>query len=107
VIEAWYFDGCPNHEGFVPRRRAVLDAAGVVEPIHERAVETDAARAHGFLGPPTLRIDGVDVDSTAARRTDYGLQCRLYPTEDGLRGSPPDKWILAALRGRTEGLAVG
>jgi hypothetical protein len=108
MIEVLYFDGCPNHEGFVPHLRALLDTAGVDDPIHERAVETDAdAHPQRFLGSPTLRIDGVDVDPTAAQRTDYGLQCRLYPTEDGLRSIPPDEWILAALQRRASGLAAG
>ncbi|MEV0807777.1 hypothetical protein [Micromonospora sp. NPDC050200] len=108
MIEVLYFDGCPSHEGFVPHLQALLDAAGVDDPIRERAVETDAdAQAHRFLGSPTLRIDGVDVDPTAAQRTDYGLQCRLYPTEHGLRGTPPDKWILAALQRRPSGSAAG
>lgn len=108
VIEVLYFDGCPNHEGFVPHLRALLDTAGVDDPIHERAVETDVdAQAHRFLGSPTLRIDGVDVETTAAQRTDYGRQCRLYPTEDGVRGTPPDEWILAALQRRQSALAAG
>ena len=107
VIEVLYFDGCPNHESFVPHLRAALDTAGMDGPIHERAVESDAdAQRQHFLGSPTLRIDGVDVDPTAAQRTDYGLQCRLYPTEDGLRGTPPDEWILAALQPRASGSAA-
>lgn len=39
---------------------------------------------------------------TAGRRLDYGLTCRLYPGPHGLRGSPPEERVLAALgpRGR-------
>ncbi|MFE9656472.1 hypothetical protein [Micromonospora sp. NPDC006431] len=108
MIEVLYFDGCPSHEVFVPRLRALLDAAGLDDPIHEQAVETDIdAQAHRFLGSPTLRIDGVDVDPTATHRTDYGLQCRLYPTPDGVRGTPPDEWILAALQRRGAALTAG
>ncbi|MCW3841955.1 hypothetical protein ONA70_17795 [Micromonospora yasonensis] len=108
MIEVWYFADCPNHEGLVPHLRALLDSVGVDEPIHERVVETDEeARTHRFLGSPTLRIDGVDVDPTAAQRTGYGLQCRLYQAEDGLRGTPPDTWILAALQQPGRGSAAG
>ncbi|MCP3785114.1 hypothetical protein NLX85_17230 [Micromonospora sp. A3M-1-15] len=107
VIEVLFFDGCPNHEGFVPRLRALLDSAGVDDPIHERVVETNAgARGAPFSRIADLRIDGVDVDTTAAQRTDYGLQCRLYPTQDGVRGTPPDEWILAALQRRQSALAA-
>jgi hypothetical protein len=98
VIEVLYSGGCPNHVGFVRYLRALLLTSGVDEPIREIPVETDAdARTLRFLGSPTLRIDGTDVDPTAAERTDYALQCRLYP---GLRGTPPDEWIRAALSAR-------
>jgi hypothetical protein len=101
VIQVLYFDGCPNHGPFIPHLRALLHQAGVDEPIREVRVETDSdARALGFLGSPTLRIDGRDVDPTATARTDFGLQCRLYRTSDGLRGTPPDAWIHSALTSR-------
>jgi hypothetical protein len=97
-IELLYFDGCPNHEAFLPHLRALLDRAGVRAPIELRRVESEvAARRERFLGSPTLRIDGTDVDPGAAERRDYGLKCRLYPTAGGLAGIPPDRWVLDAL----------
>ena len=64
-------------------------------PIEQRRVESAAERER-FLGSPTLRVDGVDIDPGAGERTDYGLKCRLYPTNQGLRGAPPDEWVLDA-----------
>ncbi|MCP9490456.1 MAG: hypothetical protein MSC31_11360 [Solirubrobacteraceae bacterium MAG38_C4-C5] len=58
----------------------------------------DEARAQRFLGSPTMRVDGSDVEPGADERTDFGLKCRLYPTPQGLSGLPLDAWILAALR---------
>ena len=67
--------------------------------LRQRRVESDeAAQSERFLGSPTLRVEGVDIDPGAAGRSDYGLKCRLYPTEQGLRGAPPDEWVLDALR---------
>ena len=97
-IELLYFEGCPSHEAFVPRLQQLLARADVDAPVRQRRVESDAAaRSERFLGSPTLRVDGVDVDPSAADRTDYALKCRLYPTADGLRGAPPDEWVLIAL----------
>ena len=63
-------------------------------------MESDAAaQSERFLGSPTLRVNGVDVDPGAGARTDYGFKCRLYPTGKGLRGAPPDEWVLNALQG--------
>ncbi len=97
-IELLYFDGCPNHEAFLPRLHELLADAGLDAAVEQRRVESDEAAQHErFLGSPTLRVDGVDVDHGAADRTDYGLKCRLYPTAEGLRGAPPDAWVREAL----------
>ena len=98
TIELLHFEGCPSHEAFLPQLRELLAQAGLNAPILERRVESDEAAQHErFLGSPTLRIDGVDIDPGAGERRDYGLKCRLYPTPDGLRGAPPDQWVLDAL----------
>jgi len=98
TIELLYFDGCPNHEAFLPRLRELLARAGVDAPVLQRRVESDdAAQEQRFLGSPTLRVDGVDVDPSAGKRADYGLKCRLFSTADGLRGVPADEWVLDAL----------
>jgi hypothetical protein len=97
-IELLYFEACPSHEAFLPRLRALLDQVGIDAPVMERRVESDAAaQRERFLGSPSLRIDGVDVEPGAARRTDYGMKCRLYRHEEGLSGRPRDEWLLAAL----------
>jgi hypothetical protein len=101
TIELLYFHGCPSHAAFVPRLRELLTQAGMDAPIEQRSVESDAdAQRERFLGSPTLRVDGVDVDPGAGDRTDYGLKCRLYSVAGNLRGTPPDEWVLAALRRR-------
>ena len=97
-VELLYFDGCPNHEMLVPRLRDLLVEAGVGVPLELLRVEsTEAAEAGRFLGSPSVRVNGVDVDPGAAERTDFGLKCRLYATAEGLRGAPPDEWIADAL----------
>ena len=97
-VELLYVDGCSSHKAFLPRLQALLAQAGVEEPVEQRRVESDlAARSERFLGSPTVRVDGVDIDPGAEDRADYGLSCRLYPTDGGLRGAPPDDWVLNAL----------
>jgi hypothetical protein len=98
-IELLYFDGCPHHEALLARLRALVAAAGVDAPIVMRRVEdAGAAERERFLGSPTVRVNGDDVEPGAAGRTDFGLTCRLYATPEGLRPVPPDAWLLAALR---------
>jgi alkylmercury lyase len=97
-VEVLYFDGCPSHEALLPRLRELMAQAGVDAPVQLTHIESlAAAERQRFLGSPTLRINGQDVDPTAGERTDFGLKCRLYPSAEGLRGTVPDELVLAAL----------
>lgn len=103
TIEVLYFDGCPNHEALLPRLRELMTRVGVAAPVELRRIDSfEAARRERFLGSPTVRIDGEDVDTSSCSRTDYGLKCRLYPGPDGLRGVVPDELILAGLMRRRD-----
>jgi hypothetical protein len=98
-VEVLFFDGCPNHEALLPRLRALLDAGGAKDTDMDlvRVEDAEAAATNRFLGSPTIRIDGEDVEPDAEERTDFGLKCRLFATPDGLRGIPADEWVLGAL----------
>jgi hypothetical protein len=98
-VEVLFFDGCPNHDALVPRLRELLrtNGAGDTEIELVRVADADAANRERFLGSPTVRIDGKDVEPGADERTDFGLKCRLFATPDGLRGVPTDEWVLRAL----------
>lgn len=97
-VELLSFDGCPHHELLLPHLRELLAGAGIDADIElVRVNDASAAVQQRFLGSPTVRINGQDVEPAAAQRTDYGLKCRLFATADGLRGMPPDEWVLAAI----------
>jgi hypothetical protein len=98
-IEVLYFDGCPNHEALLPRLREILARTGVSAEIALRRIASDeAAQRERFLGSPTVRINGRDIEPEAERRTDYGLKCRLYRAPTGLSGQPEEQLLQAALR---------
>jgi hypothetical protein len=107
-IEVLYFNGCPNHEALLPRLRELLEQAQVASAVELVEVPDDAAaQSWRFLGSPTLRVDGRDVEPGAELRTDFGLKCRLYRTEDGFAGVPLDDWVLDAFRNRLAPNASG
>lgn len=98
-VEVLYFEGCPNHDALFPRLRSLLADKGVDAQIELRRVESvEAAKRERFLGSPTVRIDGEDIDPGASERSDFGLKCRLYRTEEGTSGIPPEQWIAEAIR---------
>lgn len=98
-IEILYLDGCPGYEALLPKLRAVLAGERVDAKIDLRRVEcVDMAERECFLGSPTVRVDGEDIDPGAGARTDFGLKCRLYRSAGGSSGLPPERWISSAIR---------
>jgi hypothetical protein len=97
-VEILYFEGCPNHE---PARALVERLASNlgIEPQIEllEVADPDAAVALRFLGSPTVRVDGVDVEPGAEERRDFALSCRIYRSERGVAGQPDERWVREAL----------
>jgi hypothetical protein len=103
TIEVLYFDGCPNHERLLEQLPRLLERAGIdAEVVLREVPDAEHAQRERFLGSPTIRVDGRDVDPAAADRDDYGLKCRIYQTPAGLTGLPPDEWIVDALTDHQE-----
>jgi hypothetical protein len=100
-VELLYLDGCPGYARLLPRLRALIAQASVEADVELRRVESpEAAETQRFLGSPTVRVDGRDIEPGAGERTDFGLRCRLYRTPAGLQGTPPEDAVLAALSAR-------
>jgi hypothetical protein len=97
LVELLCFDGCPGIDRVLPLVAPLAEAAGA--RVIQRRVEThQEAEAERFLGSPTVRVDGVDVEPGAENRSDYGLKCRLYRTPAGLTGVPEEAWVRDALQ---------
>jgi hypothetical protein len=104
-IELLYIDGCPHYKRLLDQLPGLLKCAGVAALVVSVCVETDEdAQRERFLGSPTIRVNGCDVDSGAVHRSDYGLKCPIYHTPSGPSGLPCDTWLLQSLtEGRQEG----
>src|SRR5271166_2137752 len=89
-VELLFWVGCPSHSRALADLREVLVEAGldpdcvVVREVHS---ESDAT-AERFIGSPTIRIDGVDVQPPGDEPT--GLTCRIYRRRDGRISPTPD-----------------
>jgi hypothetical protein len=88
----------PQHEQLLDHLPRLLEREEISAEITLREVpDAESAQREQFLGSPTVRVVGQDVDPGAMHRTDYGLKCRVYQTANGVSGLPPDEWILDAL----------
>jgi hypothetical protein len=99
-VEVLVFEGCPNVEATVAAAREAIAQAKVSADLRVVRIESDdAAERLRFLGSPTVRVDGSDVEAGTNHRNDFGLQCRVYSVAGRYQGTPPIDWIAAALRG--------
>ena len=89
-VELLYWDGCPSHPtALAELREAMVDVALDPSAIVVREVETQSEAAlERFVGSPTIRIDGVDVQSPGEEPA--GLTCRVYHRRDGRVSPTPD-----------------
>jgi hypothetical protein len=99
TVELFGTEGCPYVAAYLPRLRQLVAGAGIGEPVRTHVVaDDDQAQRERFLGSPTVRIAGVDVDRSAEGRLGYGLTCRLYLTPGRAQYWPADEWVLSGLR---------
>jgi hypothetical protein len=98
LVEIFYFEGCPNHElalELVERIASELRVHPAIDLIE--VADADAAARLRFLGSPTVRVDGLDVEPGAEGRDDFALACRVYRSEHGAAGQPAEALIREAL----------
>lgn len=96
-IELLYFDGCPGHQQLLPIVRRIAEEAGA-GLVRQRVETHNEAIRHRFLGSPSVRVDGADVEPGAGARDDFGIKCRIYRHQGVQASAPPEAWIAEALR---------
>jgi hypothetical protein len=105
VVEVLFFEGCPHAELALSRAREAAASAGSPTEVRLVRIESeDAAIERRFLGSPSVRVNGEDVEPSARDRSDFGLQCRVYEIDGAIEGAPPTRWIterLASSSGRS------
>ncbi len=97
MIEILYFDGCPNHEPTLLAREVVAEL-GLAAEIRQVRIQTpEEATERRFLGSPSVRVNGKDIEPEARGSEDFALGCRMY----GKSGVPAKELLVAAIRGES------
>ena len=98
LVEVLYFDGCPNLEPTVALVERLCGDLAIEPDLRLVSVSDHAAAARlRFLGSPTVRIGGKDVEPYADERTDFALSCRVFATDAGFARQPDERWVHDAL----------
>ncbi len=91
-IELLYSSKCPNHDEALQNLIRVLKRNGWPAGIHSVEIkDLNQAKKVKFLGSPTIRVNGQDLEKDVEKAGNFSLDCRTYlikgkstsvPTED-------------------------
>ena len=99
TIEILYFPDCPNYLPAVEHVQSALREERVSAEIsHVAVLDAATSTATRFLGSPSVRINGVDVELSARSARAPGMCCRTYRAGNGTEGAPSIELIRAAIR---------
>ena len=90
-VELLWWEGCPSTERALSELRLALREVGLKGVgVRMREIKTDEeARGEGFVGSPTILIDGRDIAGADPGEA-VGLNCRVYRRRDGRISPTPD-----------------
>jgi hypothetical protein len=93
TFEILYFAGCPAYRrARLNAQRAVAGSAADLKMVLVRHMRD--AKALNFHGSPTVRLDGVDIDTEGlARFPEVGLYSRAYRWQGKEYDVPPEAMI--------------
>jgi hypothetical protein len=99
LVELLTTPDCPHRDAALALVRRVygqLDGQAEIRMI--QVADQPAAEQARFLGSPTIRVNGRDIEPGAERNYEYTRGCRLYQGEHSLRGLPEEAWLRQALQ---------
>jgi len=98
TVEILYTDACPFWKETLKTINEVMKELNISLTVKNTKITTDEeAKRHKFPGSPTIRINGVDIDSAAKETTGY-IGCRIYMYEGRTYEYPPKQMIKTAIK---------
>jgi hypothetical protein len=99
TIEIFYFPACPNYLPAVEHvQEALQEEHASAEIKHVQVLNAATATATGFLGSPTIRINGIDIEPSARSGGNVGMCCRTYAGGSSRAGAPSVGLVRDAIR---------
>jgi hypothetical protein len=98
LVEVLVTPGCPHRNAAVALARRVCEQRGGKAEVRVVEVPTQqAAELVCFLGSPTIRVNGRDIEPGAEWSVEVVHGCRLYQGAHSLQGLPEEAWLRLAL----------
>jgi hypothetical protein len=90
LVSFLYYEDCPSYDLALERLREVMAEESIPGEVEVIKVDSeDQACELRFVGSPTIRVDGQDIDPP--RDFTYALTCRAYRLEDDRISPLPSK----------------
>ncbi len=98
-IEILFIEGCPGYKFTKEFIEDIIANETIdVEITLIRLDNDEDARRLQFIGSPTVRVDGMDVEKNLSKTKDYSLKSRLYFIEGKASAYPSKSMIRNAIR---------
>jgi len=98
TIDFLYTDDCPHCSDALIILKEVLSEEHIEADINMIPIaNVEMAEQLKFLGSPTIRINGEDVEQGIEQRTEYQGHCRMYLYHEQVSEWPPKEMIREAL----------
>ena len=97
LVEVLVFEGCPNGKDALDLAERL--ARTEFPEAEVRLVDVpdfETAQRLRFLGSPSVRVEGQDVEVSRLGE-DASFSCRVYRTDKGVLGFPPEDMLRKAL----------
>ncbi|HHT9120222.1 MAG TPA: DF family (seleno)protein [Candidatus Hypogeohydataceae bacterium YC41] len=98
-IQLLHTKSCHSYKEALVEIRRALKELGLRAEVEVTMVNSqEKAQAYKFLGSPTIKIDGIDLEPELEATGNFSLSaCRTYLHEGSLYHYPPKEMVLKAL----------
>jgi len=98
LVEVLITPDCPHRDAAIALAQRVCEQLGSHAEIRVVLVPDQAvAERLRFLGSPSIRVNGRDIEPGAERNVELVHGCRLYQGAHSLHGLPEEDWLRQAL----------
>lgn len=97
-IELLYFESCPSYQTALKYLEEIIKEQKLGIQVEMVKIESDEeVQKNRFLGSPSVKVNGRDIEPSARERGDFTMCCRLYFEAGKMTGWPSKELIRHAL----------
>jgi hypothetical protein len=98
-VSILFIKGCPGCIYTAKYVKDILADGAIDAEINLIQIDNDEdARQLHFIGSPTVRVNGMDVETGFSHAKDYGVRSRIYNVEGNQSGYPSKSMIRSAIK---------